>query len=119
MIAVIDDEESVRRAVVRLLHAAGYAARGYSSGDEFMKAWQSDAPECALLDLQMPGLSGADVLRALKRVGARFPLIIITAHDASAMREECMREGVAAYLCKPLDERVLLSAVSAAIGSPP
>ncbi|MGO9987347.1 MAG: response regulator transcription factor [Steroidobacteraceae bacterium] len=119
MIAVVDDEESVRRAVVRLLHAAGYAARGFSSGDEFMKAWQSDTPQCVLLDLQMPGLSGTDVLRALKRAGARFPVIIITAHDASGVREECMREGAAAYLCKPLDERVLLRAVSAAIGSPP
>jgi FixJ family two-component response regulator len=119
MIAVVDDEESVRRAVVRLLHAAGYAARGFSSGDEFMKAWQSDTPRCVLLDLQMPGLSGTDVLRALKRAGARFPVIIITAHDASGVREECMREGAAAYLCKPLDERVLLRAVSAAIGSPP
>ncbi len=119
MIAVVDDEESVRRAVVRLLQAAGYAARGFASGDEFMKAWHSDTPQCALLDLQMPGLSGTDVLRALKRAGAYFPVIIITAHDASAVREECMREGVAAYLCKPLDERVLLSAVSAAIGSPP
>ena len=118
MIAVVDDEESVRKAVVRLLHAAGFAARGFSSGDEFMKAWQADIPECVLLDLQMPGLSGTDVQRALNRAGARFPVIIVTAHDAPGMREECMREGAAAYLCKPLDERVLLSALSAAIGSP-
>ncbi len=119
MIAVIDDEESVRRAVVRLLHAAGYDARAFASGDDFMKAWPSDTPQCALLDLQMPGLSGADVLRALKRAGAQFPVIIITAHDASGVRDECMREGAAAYLGKPLDEQVLLRAVSAAIGSPP
>ncbi len=118
MIAVVDDEESVRKAVVRLLQAAGYAARGYSSGDEFMKAWHRDTPECVLLDLQMPGQSGTDVQRALKRAGARFPVIIITAHDAPSVREECMREGAAAYLRKPLDERVLLDAVSAAIGSP-
>ncbi len=118
MIAVVDDEESVRKALVRLLLAAGYAARGFSSGDEFMMAWPSDPPGCVLLDLQMPGLSGTDVQRALKRAGARFPLIIITAHDSSGVREECMCEGAAAYLCKPLDERVLLSAVNAAIGSP-
>jgi len=118
MIAVVDDEESVRKAVVRLLQAAGYSARGFSSGDEFIQVWHDEIPECLLLDLQMPGLSGTDVQRALNRAGARFPVIIITAHDAPGAREECIREGAAAYLCKPLDERVLLSAVSAAIGSP-
>ena len=61
-----------------------------------------------MLDLQMPGLSGSDVQRALNRADAQVPVIIITAHDAPTAREECMRDGAIAYLCKPLDERTLL-----------
>jgi FixJ family two-component response regulator len=70
-----------------------------------------------VLDLQMPGLSGTEVQQALKLAGAQFPIVIITAHDANALREECMRQGAAAYLCKPLDIRALVNAVGVAIGS--
>jgi FixJ family two-component response regulator len=118
MIAVVDDEESVRRAVVRLLQAAGHPARGFASGNEFLQHWLTERPDCLLLDLQMPGLSGADVLRALNRAGAHIPTIIVTAHDSPGAREECMREGAVAYLCKPLDERVLLTALRAALATP-
>jgi FixJ family two-component response regulator len=118
MIAVVDDEESVRKAVVRLLLAAGHTARGFASGGEFLQNWLADRPDCLLLDLQMPGLSGTDVQRALNRAGAHIPVIIITAHDAPGSREECMREGAVAYLCKPLDERVLLHALRVALGAP-
>ncbi len=117
MIAVVDDEESVRKAVVRLLQAAGYPARGFATGADFLQHWRDDRPECLLLDLQMPGLSGADVLRALNRSGANFPTIIVTAHDSPGAREECSRLGAVAYLCKPLDERVLLTALRAALAA--
>jgi FixJ family two-component response regulator len=117
VIAVVDDEESVRKAVVRVLRAAGLAAQGYVSGDDFLKTWHFERPDCLVLDLQMPDVSGTEVQRALKLAGAHFPIIIITAHDAPSMRDECMRLGAAAYLCKPLDIRTLLSAVTVAIDS--
>jgi FixJ family two-component response regulator len=63
---LVDDEESVRKAVVRVLRAAGFAARGFASGEEFLKSRQFDQPDCLVLDLQMPGLSGAQVQQALK-----------------------------------------------------
>lgn len=63
MIAVVDDEESVRKAVVRLLHAVGYIARGFASGQAFLQSWAHDKPDCLVLDLQMPELSGLDVQR--------------------------------------------------------
>jgi FixJ family two-component response regulator len=115
MIAVVDDEESVRKAVVRLLTASGHPARGFASGQEFLHSWMTEPPSCLVLDLQMPGLSGVEVQRALNRAQANLPVIMITAHDAPGARAECLREGAVAYLCKPLDERVLLDALKHAL----
>jgi FixJ family two-component response regulator len=117
VIAVVDDEESVRKSVVRVLRAAGLTARGFSGGEEFLKSWHFDRPDCLVLDLQMPGLSGREVQQALTLAGAHFPIVIITAHDAPSLREECLRAGAIAYLCKPLDVRALVEAVTLAIGS--
>lgn len=115
MIAIVDDDESVRNAVIRLLQAAGHSARGYASAHEFLENWRVDGPDCLVLDLQMPNLRGADVQRALNRAGAHFPVIILTGHDSPGAREECFREGAVAYLCKPPDERLLLDALSLAL----
>jgi FixJ family two-component response regulator len=118
VIAVVDDEESVRKAVVRVLRAAGFAAQGFSSGDEFLRSWHFDRPDCLVLDLQMPDISGMEVQKALNLAGAHFPIVIITAHDAPAVREECLRLGAIAYLCKPLDVRSLLDTVALVLNSP-
>jgi len=117
VIAVVDDEDSVRKAVVRVLRAAGFAAHGFASGGEFLKSWHFDRPDCLVLDLQMPDVSGTEVQRALNTAGANFPIVIITAHDAPSMREECLRLGAVAYLCKPLDIRTLLDEVTLALDS--
>lgn len=111
MIAVVDDEDSVRKAVLRVLRAAGFCARGFASGAEFLNSWHFDRPDCLVLDLQMPGLSGVEVQKSLVSAGAQFPVVIITAHDTPSLREECIRQGAAAYLCKPLDIGALLHAV--------
>ena len=118
MIAVVDDEDSVRKAVLRVLRAAGFSARGFASGTEFLNSWHFDRPDCLVLDLQMPGLSGIEVQKSLILAGAHFPIVIITAHDAPSVREECIRQGAAAYLCKPLDIGALLQAVSRVSSSP-
>jgi FixJ family two-component response regulator len=112
VIAVVDDEESVRKAVIRVLQAAGFPARGFASGKEFLDSWHFDRPDCLILDLQMPGLSGTEVQRALRTAGATFPIVIVTAHDSPSLREECMGAGAAEYLCKPFDIRALVKAVS-------
>jgi FixJ family two-component response regulator len=112
VIAVVDDEESVRKAVVRVLQAAGFAARAFASGKEFLESWHFDRPDCLILDLQMPGLSGTEVQQSLRMAGATFPIVIITAHDSPSLREECLGAGAVEYLCKPLDIRTLVMAVS-------
>jgi FixJ family two-component response regulator len=117
VIAVVDDEESVRNAVVRVLKAAGFAARGFASGEEFLRSWHFDRPDFLLLDLQMPGLSGREVQQALKVAGARFPVAIMTAHESLGAPEACLREGAVAYLAKPFDVSALLQAVTPAAAS--
>ncbi len=117
MIAVVDDDESVRKALLRLLDAAGFASRGFGSGREFLQSWRAISPECLILDLQIPDISGTEVHSALKLEGARIPVIIITARDAPGAREECMARGAVAYLCKPLAAGSVLSAVARAVGS--
>jgi FixJ family two-component response regulator len=112
MIAIVDDEEGVRKAVVRVLEAAGFTARAFASGEEFLDTWHFDRPDCLVLDLQMPRLSGTDVLHSLRVAGAQFPTVIVTAHDSPSLREECMSAGVVAYLCKPVDIRALIQAIS-------
>jgi FixJ family two-component response regulator len=112
VIAVVDDEESVRKAVVRVLQAADLNARAFESGTEFLEEWHFDRPDCLVLDLQMPGLSGREVQESLRIAGAKFPIVFITAHDSSSLREECLSAGAIAYLCKPLDIQTLIQTVS-------
>ena len=115
-VAVIDDEESIRKSLRRLLMAADLDAVVYASGQEFLDALRGRQPDCLILDLQMPGLTGLEVQRALTSAGVRVPTIIITAHDEPEARARCLAAGVAAYLCKPLHDEMLLDAIVTVIG---
>jgi FixJ family two-component response regulator len=115
-IAVIDDEESVRKALKRLLRAAGLEAETYASGQQFLAAERR--PDCVVLDLHMPMMSGQALLKEIRRRSATLPVVVITAHDSPETRAECLASGAAAYLRKPLDDRLLLDAISTALGKP-
>ena len=112
-IAVVDDEEPVRKALKRLLRAAGLEAEGYASGKDFLAAERR--PDCVVLDLHIPVMSGQVLLRHIRRMSARLPVVVITAHDTTETRDECIVAGAVAYLRKPLDERLLLNAISSAL----
>ena len=116
LIAVVDDEEPVRKALKRLLRAAGLEAEGYASGQDFLAAERH--ADCVVLDLHMPAMSGLQVLRRIRQTTKRLPVVVITAHDQPETREECIAAGAAAYLRKPLDDRLLLNAISAALSKP-
>ena len=116
LVAVVDDEESIRKSLRRLLMAADLDALVYASGQEFLDALRERQPDCLVLDLQMPGLTGLEVQRALMAAGVRFPTIIITAHDEPEARARCISAGVAAYLCKPLHDEMLLDAIANVMG---
>jgi len=112
-VAIVDDEEPVRKALKRLLRAAGLEADTYASGKDFLEASAARMPDCVVLDLHMPGMSGLQVLEELRSAKKSLPTVVITAYDEPASREQCLAAGAAAYLRKPLDERLLLNAISA------
>ena len=115
LIAVVDDEESVRKSLRRLLVASELDATVYASGQEFLDSLGGRQPDCLVLDLQMPGLTGLEVQRALARARVRFPTIIITAHDEPETRARCLAAGAVAYVCKPLHDELLLDAITTAV----
>ena len=112
LVAVVDDEESVRKSLRRLFSASEFDATTFASGQEFLDSLPARPPDCLVLDLQMPGLSGLEVQRHLAADGVRLPTIIITADDAPETRERCLSAGTAAYLCKPFDDRTLLAMIA-------
>lgn len=115
LIAVVDDEESVRRALARMLSASQFETEVFASGAEFLDALRTRTPDCAILDYQMPGLNGRDVQRQLARAQIRLPIIVVTAHDQPALREQCLADGAVAYLTKPLQREQLVGLILDAI----
>lgn len=115
-IAVVDDEESVRSALVRLLRASRFDTESFASGEVFLGSLATRRPDCLVLDLQMAGLSGRDVQKHLIALQTPIPLIIITAHDEPTIREQCLADGAAAYLRKPLRGEALIRSIRQAIG---
>ena len=114
-VAIVDDEEGIRKALSRLLRASGLEAESYANGQEFLDAAAEHRPDCVVLDLHMPGMSGLQVLRKIKATGQRLSIVVITAHDEPETREQCIDAGACAYLRKPLEDRLLLNAISAAM----
>ena len=115
LVAIVDDEESVRRALGRMLSASSFAVAIYASGQEFLDSLSSRRPDCVLLDYQMPGLTGRDLQRRLAQSQIGVPIIVMTAHDQPALREQCLADGAVAYLAKPLKREHLVEIIRNAI----
>ena len=116
LIAVVDDEESVRRALGRMLNASNFETLVFGSGQEFLDSLETRRPDCVVLDYQMPGLTGRDVQRHLARAQIKVPIIVVTAHDQPELREQCLADGAVAYLAKPLQRERLVNLIESAIG---
>jgi FixJ family two-component response regulator len=116
IVHVVDDDDAVRTAVVRLLQAAGYEARGYGSAGEFLLG-RSDrnAAGCVVLDVRMPGPSGLDLQEALGRLEVPLPIVFITGHGDIPMSVRAMKAGAIDFLTKPVSREALLGAVQTAI----
>ena len=119
LIAIVDDEESIRRALSRLLRASGMDCRTFSCGLDFLKSLKESRFDCVVLDVHMSRVSGFDVQASLARMGAGIPVIVITGRDSDETRQRVMAAGAAAYLRKPIEEQVLLSAVAEAVAGEP
>jgi FixJ family two-component response regulator len=109
-IAIVDDENSVRKALERLLRSAGLDVESFSSGQDFLDADESSV-DCLVLDLHMPNLSGFDVLQELDRRSNKLAVIVVTGHDTPEARARVLAGGAAAYLLKPVNDEVLLEAI--------
>ena len=116
-IAIIDDDEAVRTALQRLLRCARHRAEAYGSGREFLENLDQHTPDCLVLDVQMPDMSGPQIQQHLSAIGASVPVVMITGHDEVGAQEACLAAGASSYLRKPLDRSVLLEAIEHAISS--
>ena len=116
VVAVVDDDAYVCRAFERLLRSAGISVRTFASGTTFLHAVRAYKPDCVVVDLHMPGIDGFEVLLRLAHDHAGLPVIVMTGHDTLESRSRALAGGARSYLCKPIDDEVLLTAISAAIG---
>jgi FixJ family two-component response regulator len=117
VIAVLDNEPEMRKALRRLLSCCGFRVEGYENGEEFLDALGLHPPDCLLLDLHMPELNGFDLLEDFRFRQAPVPVVVITAHDEPGTSERVRALGASACLRKPVDRDVLLSAIAEAIDS--
>lgn len=118
VVAVVDDDADVLRALQRLLRSEGFTVLVYGSGGEFMESFGGTVPDCLVLDLHMPEMTGFDVLEALRALptgGARPPVVVLTGHDTPVGRARALAGGADAYLCKPTDAEVLVRAINDAM----
>src|SRR3989442_2700949 len=113
-IAVVDDEEPIRKALKRLMRSAGLSVETFGSGPEFLKSIETRLPDCVVLDLHMPQMNGFNVQAHLARKYAALPVIIMTGHDLPQARERAVTSSASAFLRKPDDQRTLLDATSCA-----
>jgi FixJ family two-component response regulator len=118
LIAVVDDDASVCRAMKRLIRSLGMNAETFTSGKEFLdllEAMPSFHPDCVILDVQMPGMSGLEVREQLVQSSPSLPVIFITAHDEVGVRERVLAMGAVAFLRKPFNDELIVKTLNAAL----
>lgn len=115
LVAVVDDDESVRESLPDLLREFGFAARAYSSGEEFLASDSIRQAKCLVLDIAMPGMTGIGLQRELKARGQQIPIIFITGHKDEAVRAQAFNEGASDVLLKPFSDTALLAALNKAL----
>jgi len=115
LIAIIDDDESVRESVSSLVRSAGFGTEVFASAEEFLNSAHLRDTACLILDLRMPGMSGLDLQRRLSDADYRIPIIFITAQRDEGDRMQALKAGAVDFLHKPFSEKTLLKAVDAAL----
>ena len=115
LLSVVDDDEMLRESLPDLLREFGFAARAFSSGQEFLSSDDLDETRCLILDVAMPGMSGLEVQEELKRRGQAIPVIFITGQKDEEIRKQAFSQGAVKFLYKPFSDSALLEAVNAAL----
>jgi len=117
LVSIVDDDVSLCRALRRLVESAGFAAETFASGRAVLEAGLSPRSGCLVIDVHLGDMTGFELHRALLAAGTRLPLIFITAYDTRENEESAWRAGAVAYLPKPVDGAVLLTAIQTAVGA--
>ena len=117
LVAIVDDDDSVRGALHGLLKAVGLPAIAFASAEEFLSSGQYRETACLIADIRMPGMSGLELQAKLNAEHCRIPTIFITAHGDTKMRMQALRAGAVEFMAKPFDDEVLLASVRAALES--
>jgi len=115
MVFIVDDDDSVRKALTNLLRSVGLRIEGFGSAQEFLASERPDVPGCLVLDVRLPGLSGLELQRQLVEAKIQMPIIFITGHGDIQMSVEAMKAGAVEFLTKPFREQALLDAVQLAL----
>jgi FixJ family two-component response regulator len=115
LIAIVDDDASVRKGLERLIRSLGWKTETFGSAQEFLASSRTDAPTCIVLDLQLPGLSGLDLQKHITEAGVEIPVVFLTGHGDIPACVKAMKAGAIEFLTKPVDEQHLLNAVQEAI----
>jgi FixJ family two-component response regulator len=110
-IAVVDDDLSIRKALLRLLRTADLEAVAFACGEDFLRSVSGHRPDCLVLDVHLQGIDGLHVQDQLGSLGYAIPIVFITAQDDRSTRQRAMAGGAAAYLQKPLSSQDLLEAI--------
>lgn len=114
LIAVVDDDPAVLRALKRLLKAWSYRAETYESAHEFLRSLQDGRPDCLIVDLHMPDMTGLELQQYLMSARIDIPMIAITAHEEDGLLERCRSAGATTLLTKPLQDALLREAINRA-----
>jgi len=115
LLSVVDDDESMRESLPELIKEFGFAARAFSSAEEFLSSGTADETSCLILDIAMPGMSGPELHQELKRRGKKIPTIFITGQKDEAIRTRVLEQGAAGFLLKPFNDTALLAAIKSAL----
>ena len=118
LIAIVDDDESVCRAIRRLVRSVAMDGETFSSGQDFLDlldAMPSFQPDCLILDVQMPRMNGLEVQEQLAKSGKTVPVIFITAHDEVGVREKALAAGAMAFIRKPFNDELLIKTMREAL----
>jgi FixJ family two-component response regulator len=114
LVAVIDDDESVRESLPDLLRELGFAVQAFSTAEEFLASDYIGQTRCLILDIAMPGISGPDLQRELTLRRQEIPVVFITAHGDETVRPRLLEQGAVECLSKPFSDAALLRALNAA-----
>jgi FixJ family two-component response regulator len=115
LLSVVDDDESIRESLPDLIKEFGFAARAFSSAEEFLSSGSVDETSCLILDIAMPGMSGPELHQELKRRGEEIPVLFMSGQKDETIRAQVLEQGAAGFLLKPFSDAALLEAIKIAL----